>query len=462
MKNPVLGSNLIQSFLDFETIAGKFRWGIEGPDQRMFCETSSGKVYLTDTSGYQCADVINEISSGSGVTIDGVLLKDTSVNFSGKTPAYSAYTIAGTGGRNAPFINMGSWDAPMNIVLKSDHYVPIQVNLKNTGNVAFDVAAARFRVDTGGATANVAHNVLELRATVGHNVNSVAVVQASASFSTMSVTSGEVVIGYFSFDGAGNVTLPGSNCASAIVGSVTNTGTPVGTVNVAYFRSAASTSVTNMIKVDNLGNATIGATFTGSYSCVLQLGTSGTKLALTSATDRVMSAYTTSAVATAATLSSATIAQTMTAASAVNSVEALQVSLTSNVQTGNWANAISAKIDYSTVGYVTGLAGVICSELDMPGGAVAGGNGTYACYEAELNLPTSYSGGGVPTMFFSLNVWGAQKAQFDTAGYFFDLNGVSVASGKIFQANTAGAATHALRCRINGTNYYLMLTNVGA
>ena len=152
----------------------------------------------------------------------------------------------------------------------------------------------------------------------------------------------------------------------------------------------------------------------------------------------------------------------MTGASAVTMAEAMRVTLFSNVQLGNWANAICAVVDLQTVGYVTGLVGVVCAELDMPGGAVPGGNGTYVCFEGEINLPTSFVGGGVPVAFFSLNLWGAEKAQFDTSGLLFDLTGVTMASHKVFQANTATAATHALRCRIAGTLSYVMLTDADA
>lgn len=35
-------------------------------------------------------------------------------------------------------------------------------------------------------------------------------------------------------------------------------------------------------------------------------------------------------------------------------------------------------------------------------------------------------------------------------------------SGKLFQANTAGAASHALKIKINNVAYYIMLTDTGA
>jgi len=152
----------------------------------------------------------------------------------------------------------------------------------------------------------------------------------------------------------------------------------------------------------------------------------------------------------------------MTGASTVNMAETMRVTLYSNVQIGNWGNAICAVVDLQTSGFVQGLIGVVCAELDMPASAAVGANGTYVCYEAEINLPTNFTGGGVPVAFFSLNLWGAEKAQFDTSGLLFDLTGVTVASHKVFQENTATAATHALKCRIAGTLYYVMLTSADA
>jgi hypothetical protein len=183
--------------------------------------------------------------------------------------------------------------------------------------------------------------------------------------------------------------------------------------------------------------------------CIYSLSATGTDVAKSSA-------LTTGAIRTE------TVALTLTGASTDNQVENFRAMVTANVKTGQWVNAGMFKIDFSTAGYVVGLAGVVCAELDMPGGAIPGGHGTYTCYEAEINLPTSYSGGGVPVSFFCLNVWGAQVAQFDTSGLLFDISGVTIGSGKFCQANTAGAATHALKCRINGTLYYVMLTTTGA
>jgi len=145
-----------------------------------------------------------------------------------------------------------------------------------------------------------------------------------------------------------------------------------------------------------------------------------------------------SSVATATTVRTVDVGQTMTGASAVNSAEAARFVLTSNVQMGSWANALMAKVDLSTTGRVTGLVGVVCAELTMPGGAISGSTGTYSCYEAEINCPTSYAS-DVPIHVFQVNAWGAAVGYFDDYGYLFDLTGVTSEAGHIWYDHQAAA-----------------------
>jgi len=139
----------------------------------------------------------------------------------------------------------------------------------------------------------------------------------------------------------------------------------------------------------------------------------------------------------------------------------VRINMESNVALGAWANAFKASVDWKTSGSVSGLGSVICAEMVMQGAAMHAAPGQYGVLELELVCPTSWSGNNVVSLIYA-EASGATKANFDTYGYLFTLAGVSVASGKIFQANTAGAATHALRCQIAGGTYYVMLTNVGA
>ena len=131
-----------------------------------------------------------------------------------------------------------------------------------------------------------------------------------------------------------------------------------------------------------------------------------------------------------------------------------------NVALGAYANSIYGVLDLKTSGSVAGLGSAICAEIIMPGAAMAA-SGTYACLELELGCPTSWAGTNA-VAFINATVYGATAANFDTYGFLFDISGVTKASGKFFQDNTAGAASQVVRCRVNGTAYYLMLTSVGA
>ena len=147
------------------------------------------------------------------------------------------------------------------------------------------------------------------------------------------------------------------------------------------------------------------------------------------------------------------------AASAVTMTEAMRVTATADVLTGAWYNAICGVVDYQDDGYVTGLAGVICAEIDMPTSGVPGGSGTYWLFEGEINCPTGFTAGGVPMAVIGLNVWGAAKTEFDTVGLLFDISGVTSGAGDFYYDNTANAADAFLKCRVNGAVYYLALSD---
>ena len=183
----------------------------------------------------------------SGTTTTGIYFSGTTttgIDFGSVTPTW--------GGDNA-LIDIGTWTVPL-AVTPTDKFCPIQANIASSGVGAYDVAAARFRVDSGaGGSQNL--NCLQLRQKIAHNIAQSATVQASVDISAaVSVATGETAVGYFSLDGTGALTMPGSNSSSAIVGSVTNTGGAI--TNVAYFRNAASTTVTNMVNIEVLGTST--------------------------------------------------------------------------------------------------------------------------------------------------------------------------------------------------------------
>ena len=191
-------------------------------------------------------------------------------------------------------------------------------------------------------------------------------------------------------------------------------------------------------------NPTSGAT-------AIIIGDSTTAITLSATTVRAISIATTNAL-TSGTVRSVQIDQIHTGIGAI--AEALTSIVTTNVALGSWANAIFGKLDFQTAGKVTGLGGVICAELTMAGGAVS--QGTYCAYQAEINLPASYSS-GVPISVMRINTWGDQKADFDTYGYLFDIQGIAVGASKFFQTNVTSTMTHSLRLRIGSTVYYIGL-----
>lgn len=143
------------------------------------------------------------------------------------------------------------------------------------------------------------------------------------------------------------------------------------------------------------------------------------------------------------------------AAGAAAEIDGAYFSTTTEVALGDYANALNGKLDFGTAGRVTGLGGVICAELDLGPGTT---QGSYACFEAELNAPASASL-GTRTSFLSLNAWGANVAAVDTSGFLFDLNGLTAASGKLYRAGLSQAvtATARLRCQVAGVTYYIPL-----
>jgi len=132
--------------------------------------------------------------------------------------------------------------------------------------------------------------------------------------------------------------------------------------------------------------------------------------------------------------------------------------MTTNVALGGWANALKAEVTFGASGSVTGLGSALLAEMTLSAGTTSG---TYAPVEIELNLGSG-AAIGTKTSLAYMSVNGADKATFDTSGYIFSINGLTAATGKVFQANTAAAATHALRIDIGGVDYFIMLTNTGA
>lgn len=161
------------------------------------------------------------------------------------------------------------------------------------------------------------------------------------------------------------------------------------------------------------------------------------------------------------TIRTAAVEQTHAIAGA--NAEAFASILTSDAKLGDYANAIFGKVDLQTTGAVTGLIGVICGELTMPAGTIAGAAGTYSVFEAEINCPTDYAA-TVPIHVLQINAWGAEVGKFDDYGYLFDLTGVTSGSDHIWYDNqkAAPAVEEFIRVKTPSGVRYLGLYNANA
>lgn len=288
----------------------------------------------------------------------------------------------------------------------------------------------------------------------GTGVSSV-IIQAPTAGSTGTADNSPATVATFAGAGitfAKGIVMSGAVTTGLLVSGATTTGISI------------TGNATDAIKIDT-GTFTTGINIGGTTTTAINMaagvqniGVTGTRRSMSTAP--LFNIWATSALTTG-NLQAAKINTFYTGVTASESIEAFASVVTADVATGNWVNAIVGKVDYSTNGSVTGLAGVICAELDMPGSSPATGH--YACFEAELNCPAS-SDMGVATSFMIANAWGDNVAAFQTSGHIFEFTGLGTpTAGKILDECTAAAASHALRILIDGTPYYVLLqSNVDA
>lgn len=131
--------------------------------------------------------------------------------------------------------------------------------------------------------------------------------------------------------------------------------------------------------------------------------------------------------------------------------------MSTEVALGGWANALKSIVELGVAGRVTGLLSGFCAELVAAETAPPGGN--YVALEAELVMPSG-AGVGAGMAYMYCNVQGAAKATFQGAGYFAIIDNAGDASDGFFYDTSNGTTDAWLRWRINGTDYYMMLSLV--
>lgn len=127
------------------------------------------------------------------------------------------------------------------------------------------------------------------------------------------------------------------------------------------------------------------------------------------------------------------------------------------------ARGAQISLDVNTTGSLTGLGCAVDAQILVPNQAL--GAGTYGVVNSEIFSAGSSSSVAASNIAFFRAVASGNAtgiATVDTAGLLFNIQWVTMGSGKLFQANTAGAASHALKIKINNVAYYIMLTDTGA
>lgn len=145
--------------------------------------------------------------------------------------------------------------------------------------------------------------------------------------------------------------------------------------------------------------------------------------------------------------------------------EALRAFTTVSDVAAAGAHGAHISVSFGTSGSITGLAVAARATLQVANTAMSGG--TFAAMQAEIYGDGSSSSVSSMTecSFIRFVADGAAtniKATIDTSGYLFSVQGLTKGSGKLFQDNTAGAASQALRILVGSTPYYIMLTSSGA
>jgi hypothetical protein len=208
------------------------------------------------------ADVLNNLMPGNqnlliGDKIKYMMDEVNSITDTGQNSVKFDNSITPVYGQDNALVSIGTWNTPMTVA-PTAAYVPLQVNLTNATNVSGDLAAARLKLITTAACAATNLNVLELRCTIGNNINQWATLQCSCAPAAHTITTGEGLVSYFKMEGSGTITPAGSNAVAVM--EVINEHLGGGVSDVAIFRNnATGYGAANILTVENIvGTTTIG------------------------------------------------------------------------------------------------------------------------------------------------------------------------------------------------------------
>jgi len=222
---------------------------------------NSGNVTLTHSTGTLTMNNLLTLSGNTGITFTGTAITK-GINF--------ASAVAAMSDADDAFISCGTWNDAVVVGTQTAHFVPIQVHLHSAVSAAYDIAAARLRVDTSAANTANAVGCLQLRQSIGHNVASSAILNASVSVDgAVAVQTGSLLGGYFSIEGTGAITKAGSNDCTPLVAVNNNTGGGVDNVFIAM-QNGTGTTVTDIMKAVAVhGTATNGLNVVASGGTII-------------------------------------------------------------------------------------------------------------------------------------------------------------------------------------------------
>ena len=127
--------------------------------------------------------------------------------------------------------------------------------------------------------------------------------------------------------------------------------------------------------------------------------------------------------------------------------------LTSEVVLGGWINSLKGIFRMGASAQVQGLGSAICAELVLPTDGLD--RGTLTCLELEMVCAGTGPAAHATSLIFA-EVSGAQKAEFNTNGFFLDFVGEVEGSGALWDTDETGdTPTGGLRCRVNGAIRHL-------
>ncbi len=250
-----------------------------GIQERGKLEVRGGVVPLTDSLQVwrsSLGKTVAWMDTLGGFSLAGSASKG--INFTGMTPPLSDADDA--------LLSFGTWNDEVDIGTQTAHFVPIQVHMHSTTSAPYDIAAARFRVDTDGANTANAVQVMQIRSSISDDVASAGAFGAGMSIDgAMEVKTGEMVVGGFSMAGAYKPTSA-TNPVTILQACNWNTYAGTSVTQIAdFYQNGAGNTVDDILRLNVIaGTATDGlhvANTSGTMTNGIKLsGTIGTDLTL--------------------------------------------------------------------------------------------------------------------------------------------------------------------------------------